>query len=122
VNNAFENNTSWRFIDKEQLFSDPNDPWPFNEIMFMSALDPDKDNIHFYGQKIGDVNNSAKANIKDGNAVPRSPKTLSLWAVNQPVMAGETVTIGIKSPTAIQSYGMQFTLGFDGLVFETLRS
>jgi hypothetical protein len=71
------NNTSWRFVDEEQVFAQPNNPFltPLRESLPADALYTQAD---FIGIKIGDVNNSAQPN---GLATPlddRSPTPLRI--------------------------------------------
>lgn len=42
IYSAFPNNTSWRFVDKNYQFADPNHPWPFE----------DKINIQYEGHSV----------------------------------------------------------------------
>jgi hypothetical protein len=117
VNDKFLNNTSWRFIDNTQSFSDVNNPWPFNEVMNIQGLTNEKDDINFYGQKIGDVNQSAESNIRSTDSESRSNKTLAIWTDNKSLNANQTAIIDFISPKAVNLYGFQFTVSLDQLEF-----
>ncbi len=58
----FTDNTSWRFVDAEQTFLDPNDPWSsgIDETYAIALLDQFMW-IDFVGVKTGDVNGSVMA-------------------------------------------------------------
>ena len=57
----FPNNTSWRFIDQEYEFPQPDNPWVefFPELININDLIGEELNAGFIGIKIGDVNGSA---------------------------------------------------------------
>lgn len=60
IDQEFQNNTSWRFVDKSFEFSDPTDPFEdeFPEIISINDLSDDVQ-ADFVAIKIGDVNGSA---------------------------------------------------------------
>src|SRR5690606_33233473 len=74
IDTEFQYNTSWRFIEADFVFPNPNNPWStsFPEIFSVNGLSGDEIG-NFVGVKIGDVNNSAIANNlmsgEDRNAV-----------------------------------------------------
>lgn len=62
----FPNNTSWRLIDAGYQFIDPYNPFASDIAEDYEILNFDTDMvIDFVGVKIGDVNNSAQANVND---------------------------------------------------------
>jgi hypothetical protein len=104
---VFPSNTSWRFVDFEQVFVDPNAP--LNETIDEQYLIPSLTthmDIDFIGVKIGDVNNSVIMNADQSSTEVR----------------GAPLTIGYsKSPngfditttTGVAFNGLQTTLVFD---------
>lgn len=58
---SFSNNTSWRFIDQNYSFPDPNNPW-FEEVPEGYTFDPlvSDMELNFKAIKVGDVNGTAK--------------------------------------------------------------
>ena len=58
------NNTSWRFVDKAYTFPDPYNPWEqvWPESVTLNPLSLGMNQADFFGVKIGDVNNTVKAN------------------------------------------------------------
>lgn len=100
------NNTSWRFISKDFVFSNPANPFvsvPFKE--FFSLTD---DPVDFVAIKIGDLNCSAIANAQGPSIICLTDRHLE---------PGEVIDIPFVVTGAADWLGMQFALQFDpGLV------
>ncbi len=67
-----QNNTSWRFVDKTQVFTNPANPFGdiIRESISTSILNPD-----FIGVKIGDVDNSAAPHFTENTTELRTNQT-----------------------------------------------
>ncbi len=119
----FENNTSWRFVDAEQQFSNNNDPFPFNEkINIVNFLDEAPGN-DFVGVKIGDVNNSASINLdSESEATTRNSKSLALSLNNVDFSNGDLVSIPVTAENFEEMIGFQFTLEANGLTLENIEA
>ncbi len=105
------NNTSWRFVDKTYAFPDEYNPWmeewPENHIL--NPLSQGINYANFFGVKIGDVNNTVKANAT--SYVPRgSGRVLDLVIDDRTVNAGEIIEIPVYADGANSLEGMQFSL------------
>ena len=105
---AFENNTSWRFVDKVYEWPEQDNPWyeAMPESYKIPALNQNMD-IDFIGMKIGDVNGSIdlskwKSSILEG----RSDKQL-FRAENRYVQKGEAFSVTIKATEDMLLYGWQ---------------
>ncbi len=63
---TFPNNTSWRFIPKNYVFTDNSAPFaaPFPESLLYNGLNENIINADFYAIKVGDVNESAHLFVK----------------------------------------------------------
>jgi hypothetical protein len=61
ITDAFPDNTSWRFIDRNYTFPEPDNPWVefFPELINLNDLIGEELDAGFIGVKIGDVNGSA---------------------------------------------------------------
>ena len=108
------NNASWRFVDKTYSFPDPYNPWmqDWPEQHVLSPLSIGMNHADFYGIKIGDVNNTVKANAS--SIVPRgSDKVLELVIEDATVEAGTSIEIPVYAGSAYLIEGMQFTLDVD---------
>ncbi len=60
VSDTLDGNTSWRFVDADFVFPDPNNPFSgvFPESIRLDSLTTAPDSTRFIGLKVGDVNNS----------------------------------------------------------------
>jgi large repetitive protein len=118
------NNTSWRFVDKTYVFPDPYNPWmqewPENHILNPLALG--MNHADFYGIKIGDVNNTVKANAT--SIVPRgSGQIFDLVIDDQSVTAGETFEVPVYAAKGKSLEGMQFSFDLgQGLQLVTVKA
>ncbi len=64
INDRFTDNTSWRFVDEQEEFIDPTNPWStgFDEDYPIASLNENMW-IDFVGVKVGDVNGSVQNTI-----------------------------------------------------------
>jgi hypothetical protein len=60
IQERFQHNTSWRFVDKTYQFPDPYNPFgvPFAESVWIDSVTQGIDTADFIGIKVGDVNAS----------------------------------------------------------------
>jgi len=114
VDDNFQNNTSWRFVDADYQFPNPQNPWEeaFPEVINLNNLTADELNADFVAVKVGDVNGNADplgfTNADDRNAVGR----LVFETTDRELVAGETYTVNFKvNDSSVQGY--QFTMNFD---------
>ena len=61
ITNVYPNNTSWRFVDADFVFANPQDPFSmaFPEVANLNNLNGDITDLDFIAVKIGDVNSTA---------------------------------------------------------------
>jgi hypothetical protein len=112
--NKLPNNTSWRFVDKAQVFTNPANPFAdvIREDLQIVAIQQSLSNGDFVGAKIGDVDGTATPN----NLVSsddRTAGTLLFDIQDRAVVAGEVFTVNFKAADKATAY--QFTMGFNGL-------
>ena len=110
----FPNNTSWRFVDKDFVFPNPNDPFQtvFPEVINFNNLGADHLFADFVAIKVGDVNSSAATSLM-GDADERSFEgVLNIQVKDQDLKSGQTSRVDFLAPAA-DLYGFQFTLNFD---------
>ncbi|MBP6827728.1 MAG: T9SS type A sorting domain-containing protein, partial [Saprospiraceae bacterium] len=114
IYNELPNNTSWRFIDKDYVFSQPTNPFAiqFPETKSVANVQTDQLADDFVGVKIGDVNNTAIANSFT-SADDRSAGTLLFDVQDRTLKAGEVFEVTFKGAEQVQ--GFQFTLNLAGL-------
>jgi hypothetical protein len=114
-------NSSWRFINEEQSFIDPLNPWSteLQEEFFIDELTSDLD-INFIGVKVGDVNGSVIANAQQTTTERRSNAALNFIIEEQLLTAGQTYNLKISSDNYTDIIGWQTTFSYDNNVAEVL--
>src|SRR5690606_32022046 len=104
------NNTSWRFVDKAYVFPNPANPWmqQWPENRALNPLSQGVNHVDFRAIKVGDVNNTVKANAQ--SITPRgSGDVLDLVIDEQAVSAGQTIEVPVYAGEARNLDGMQLT-------------
>lgn len=112
---ALPDNTSWRFVDKGYEFPDPYNPWmqPWPEKVTFDPLPHGVHRADFFAVKIGDVNNTVKANAK--SLIPRgSGRTFELVVEDRTVAEGEFIEIPVYAASEETLEGMQFSFDMSG--------
>jgi len=119
IYNQYPKNKSWRFVDKEFPIQIDH-PWPFSESIDIQDLAGDDLDNDFIAVKIGDVNNTAKANVNQ--VLPRNQHRVLTVDLDAPIRveAGEMVHLKLTLPEIVE--GFQWTLETDGLHFESVSS
>ena len=120
IQEEFEANTSWRFVDDTQVFPDPMQPFPVDETREIENLSIDANTENFVAVKIGDVNGNAMHNVAGATAEVRSGSTMILDIEDRAVVAGEQVEIAVSSADFRAVSGLQATIEFDGLSFSDI--
>ncbi len=87
-------NTSWRFVPKSFVFSDPTQPWPFEEYMDLNQMDVNMLNNDFVAIKTGDVNGTV-SNVAGTIASSRSKEYSDLVIKDQYFEAGRFVNVPV---------------------------
>lgn len=102
------NNTSWRFIDATQVFSDPGDPFAdaIKEMIKVSFSSLPATNVNFIGCKVGDVDWTATPNNKAG----MESTTISSTVANAD---GALVTLPVQYTGVEEVLAVQFGLNFE---------
>ena len=99
---------SWRFVPQTHRFAGIQDVFPFPETVEFNKLSSDKTRTHFYGVKIGDVDQSA--NLTNGSVQNRDNSILSLQATDQEFKAGDQIELKLKASSGVDMYGFQMEL------------
>ncbi len=115
----FPANKSWRFIDGNYKFPDPNNPFtaPFPEVLNYLKVNSDMLNLNIIGVKVGDVDGSAVPNQINENLVRSELPEMRLITEEQ-VLIRDTE---IEVPVYLTDKGidaLQFTLNFDPKILE----
>ena len=117
VQDEFNNNTSWRFVDGTQTFADITSPFPVDESRVISNLTVDMNEENFVAVKVGDVNATATHNVAGATTEVRSGTSMLLEVSDRAVVAGEQVEISVSSADFNAVSGLQMTVEFNGLTF-----
>jgi hypothetical protein len=119
----FPNNTSWRFVDKDYVFPNPQNPWQtgsFPEVISYNDLSTDQLFTDFVAVKVGDVNLSAQTgSLLEEGQERELAGILELVADEQELTRGETFTLTLRVKPA-EILGYQFTLDFEKEAIEWL--
>ena len=118
--NSFPNNTSWRFVDKNHIFSDGRNPWsnPFPEVINFNNLSVDQLNTDFIGIKIGDVNGDVQANSNASIDNRSFNEFFELQVPDQQLLPGQKNRIEFRSNDDV--IGFQFTLNYNSDLVDNL--
>lgn len=116
IDDAFPNNTSWRFVVADHIFSDPLDPWADDfpeDLDFDGVLSADFMPT-VIAIKVGDVNNSADpAGLIPGELEVRNTPTVNLLVNDMLVEAGSAYEIDFAVANAQDLEGFQLGLQFE---------
>jgi hypothetical protein len=115
VIDSIPGNDSWRFINKSQTFNDILDPFaqPLQEKITFGSLQNGINTGDFVGIKVGDVNNTATANLTSQSADRTAVGTLNLDLEDRQLKAGEEVLVKFNSDDLAQVLGYQMALAFN---------
>ncbi len=102
LDNAFTNNTSWRFFE---------DGGSMAEVQNFNNLNSNVTGANFVAVKIGDVNGSATADLTGATAEERSNGSVELRIDDLEMVAGNTYTVDVRAGDLA---GFQGTLALSG--------
>lgn len=106
INRAYPSGKTWVFVKSDFAFSNPSQPFPYQDFRTYSNIQFDYQNQDFIGIKLGDVNNSWDPNALKLNAVEHLQFELDSFYV-QP---GAEVIVPVKVKNFNNVSGFQFTL------------
>ncbi len=120
---TFNNNTSWRFVDKNQTFADANNPFAegIQEFYNVNDLDGDLDDVDFVAVKVGDVNNTVTPNNAISTDDRNSTNHLTFVVEDFVLEPGQIHSVSFKANDFTNILGYQFTLEFDNQALEFLE-
>lgn len=114
VQDEFNNNESFRFVESNYVFADVQDPFPFMEETEFDEVDKTMVQSDFVAIKIGDVNGSIEDGLTNTSEVEtRSDNAMTIYTNNQHLQVGETVIIPIYTADVTSLVGLQFTVDYD---------
>ena len=110
VDLTFDQNTSWRFVSKNESMNDMTDPWPFTEDLVLQSESTQAIDADFVGVKIGDVNNSAEDLLSTEIIEKRSSNTLGIITHDRKIRRDDQVYIDLISSSTVELEAMQMTI------------
>lgn len=118
VNEKFNDNTSWKFVEQNYVFLNPSTAYAeiIPEMCEVESLNSDK-LVDFVAVKIGDVNGNVTSNGKSSVIETRSQSTLSLVTENVRFEEGQLVDVPFVVNKSTDLAGFQFTFNYDTDVF-----
>lgn len=120
INTSFPNNTSWRFIDKNFTFNNPNNPFtsPLSDTIWINS--PNVMHVDFIGIKTGDLNGSATVNLNSEINDREYDENVFLEIKNKSFEKDEffEIPIYLKDKNII---GFQTTINFDDNILELIE-
>jgi hypothetical protein len=113
IQDELSSNKSWRFVDVNTTFTDPNDP--FDAVLDYLEIDAFNANsaADFIGIKIGDVNDSVDPSAFSGHVDNRSEAPFLLTIADQVIESGQNYTLAVPASKLFDLAGLQFALDFD---------
>jgi hypothetical protein len=105
-------NSSWRFVDKNQVFSNPLNPFAdvFRESLPYGQWSLQGIPLEFIGIKVGDVDNTATPNNLTEEAEDRNIPTTVFHFKDQNVEENEVVSVHFAAEPTIEGYQMTLDL------------
>lgn len=118
--NEYPNNSSWRFVDTDFEFLTFDQPCIFDEIAELENLTSNEE-ANFKGVKVGDINESAKANFVE-DATVRNIAQFELVIQDDELSQGQELLVPIKASRSELLTGFQFTLKASNATIVDLQS
>lgn len=120
IYSEFPNNESWRFVDKNYQMANPQNPWPFDDVINIQYNGHSASDLDFVAVKVGDVNNSVQANAQQIR--PRGGDRIMTVGLEGPekVEAGQLIDVKLTFPAHVS--GFQWTMDTRGLEFNGVHS
>ncbi len=122
IDEDLTNNTSWRFVDADYVFSNPTNPFAttFPEVVNINGLNGTTQQ-DFVGIKVGDLNGSAIPNALLSGDTRTERSTQHFLATDARIEKGASKRIEIKATDFTTILGYQMTLEFDPTKMEILE-
>ncbi|WP_421797557.1 T9SS type A sorting domain-containing protein [Haliscomenobacter sp.] len=113
IDQTFQNNTSWRFVDAAYSFPTPSNPWAaaFPEVVNINDIAANV-TANFVAVKVGDVNASATVSAAAA-AEARTAGTLDINAADAALKAGQEYSVEFNAAELKDIQGYQFSLNLD---------
>ncbi|MEP7195683.1 MAG: cohesin domain-containing protein [Saprospiraceae bacterium] len=123
LTNDFPIKKSWRFINSSTANSDPSNPWPVEESIYIQQLGGDININNLVAVKLGDVSGNAKTNNAQ-NVESRTNASKILFVPEIEFEAQDLITVPVFVENQFTSTGFQLQFEFDPslLTFQSLQN
>ena len=119
IYSEYPSNNSWRFVNRDFVFADATQPFPYEEDVNLVNQGTDA-SVNFIGVKVGDVNQSVTINGVSSESVDtRGSKSLKLETTVRDGANGQSFIDVIVAETS-DVYGFQFALDANANVSDIL--
>jgi hypothetical protein len=120
IDQTFQNNTSWRFVDAAYVFPERGNPWSANFPEVVSVNDfATSVTANFVAIKVGDVNASASVSSATSAEV-RTNGAFKLNTLEQNLKVGNEYQVAFSAEDLQNIQGYQFALNLDQSKVELL--
>jgi hypothetical protein len=120
IDQTFQNNTSWRFVDAAYVFPERSNPWSANFPEVVSVNDfAASVTANFVAIKVGDVNASASVSSATSAEV-RTNGHFKLNTIEQSLKSGNEYRVAFSANDLQNIQGYQFALNLDQSKVELL--
>lgn len=122
LDDEFDNNTSWRFVEADYIFSQPTNPFAntFPEVISINGLNGSYQ-ADFIGIKIGDLNGTAIPNELFSGETRTGRLQQPLVVEDARLKPAVTTIIDVKAKDFITMLGYQMTMNIDPAKAEILE-
>ncbi len=123
IDQDFQSNTSWRFVDMDFVFPDATNPFAsaFPEQIDLNNISTSELATDFIGVKIGDVNGTVIPNALLGAAVRNTNGNLTFNLKDEAAVTGASTVVDFRSSDFENILGTQFTIDFDATKLELME-
>jgi hypothetical protein len=124
VSNTFDNNQSWRFVDKNHKFGAVEDALSeiFAEQYDIREIKENMSGIDFMSVKVGDIDATAATSLLGNQLKSRSSGKAEIFVSGTKAKANEIVRVPIALDKAMTLSGIQLGLIYDQDVMELVES
>ena len=118
ISDKLPNSDSWKFVDKNQVFPDPQIPFPYKQTLDYSSIENNVANANFVAVKTGDVNGSYQNNLTSNIAENRNRNKIE-YTINK-IAESNIIELPIESNDLTGVNGIQMNMVFDATKYELL--
>ncbi|MEM1359747.1 MAG: T9SS type A sorting domain-containing protein, partial [Bacteroidota bacterium] len=120
LDDEYQNNSAYRFVDASFIFPVPSNPWAttFPEVVNVNNLAGNVTEADFIGIMVGDVDGNGVDNLVSGNGTNGRPRAGAkhFHTEDQLLSAGNTYLVELSAAEAAGLVGLQGTFQFSSAV------